>query len=295
MAVWSGLGVNYKGATATWSADQAYFNSIGLKYIRLHMDPVPYPWAQSGMQYFRDAAVSWSNAGFQVNFGPACATEAQTASSMTATAWSHYHDSVVAEATYCQSIGLKLFCFELGNELEPKCDGSTLTVDQFIINMKQLATDVKAVYNLGAVGYSAWDFNGTTYPKWVTAGLGNIDYFFAHPYANITTNGKSITLGGFDSRLSTLKSALGSKCQISEFNIDAGNTNLLNMPDSEKIVYMRQLYKIIKDLNFSAAHVYSFVGYKNQDDQFAMRNNDGSYSPQWCVLLADNKRLTYTN
>lgn len=297
MAVWSGLGVNYKGVPANWAVDSDYFKSIGLKYIRLHLDPIIYPFNKdnTGMKYWRDAAIWWSNAGFLVNWGASAITTAQTAGTLTATIWNDWHDAMVAEAAYCQSIGLKLFAFEIGNEAEPRCDGTTLTIDQFIVNTKQLAADVKAVYNLGKVCYSNYDYLGTTYNKWIAAGLGPLDYLGVHPYGNAANNFKNLKPGGYPAALNAVTQLGASRCIVTEFNLDAGDANIVAMQDDMKVTRMREKYKYLKDAGFTVMHVYSYVGYNNQDNQFAMKNTDGSFNAYWDVLQTNNGRRTFVD
>src|SRR5665213_698718 len=111
MAVWSGLGVNYKAAQANWDADIAYFNTIGLKNIRPHMPGSPIPWNSTTNTLWRTCAQYFHNAGFWVTWGTSQGT-------ISASSWPALHDSIVAEATYLQQQGIVVDEFELGNEFE---------------------------------------------------------------------------------------------------------------------------------------------------------------------------------
>jgi len=298
--VWSGLGVNYKGLQASWAQDADYFRSIGLKNIRPNMSWIPASWtattsaSQGNFSYWRACAAYFASQGFWVTWGPAGLNNI-TAGTMTATNWQQYHDSVVAEAAYLQSQGITLGCFELGNEMDGQPDGTTLTRDQFITNMKQLATDLKAVYTLSPVGYSMWNYNGDTYSKWIAAGRGNIDIVGVHPYGNIAANCRYLNPGGYSDIQAMLTAFGADHCIVTEFNLDASNANTHAMADDLRVNQMRIKYAFLKTVGFTKAVVYSWVGYLEQDNAFAMKNIDGSFSTYWDALLTDNKRRTYIN
>ena len=111
MAVWPGLGVNYKAAQVNWDADIAYFNSIGLKNIRPHMPGSPQPWNSTTNALWRTCAQHFHDAGFWVTWGT-------SQSPITASNWQALHDSIVAEAQYLQQQGIVVDEYEIGNEYE---------------------------------------------------------------------------------------------------------------------------------------------------------------------------------
>ena len=293
--MWSGLGVNYKAKQENWAADAAYFKSIGLTCIRPNLSSVPATWvigseASGGYAFWRNCAKYFADRSFWVTWGVSGLSGADTG--MTATQWGQYHDSVVAEAEYCQSIGLSLGCFEIGNEIEGKIDGTTLTNAQLVTNLKQLATDVKAVYSLSPIGYSCYDRGDTFYDQFITQGLGDIDFIGLHPYGNIANGGQAIKNGGYNA-LQKMVTAFGSKCIVTEFNIDSTDSNILKVTEDEKVASMRRLYGMIRSAGVKKAMVYSWVGWLNVDNQFAMKNTDGSFNNYWDVLLTDNGRRTF--
>jgi hypothetical protein len=290
--VWSGLGVNYKAAQANWDADIAYFNSIGLKNIRPHLPGIARPYNSATNATWRNCAKYFIDRGFWVTYGE---VSGLSAGQLTSTVWTQYHDAKVAEATYMQANGIFPASFELGNEEELKIDGSTVTQDILITNLKQLATDVKAVYS-GLVGYSiSYNVSGTYFPKWIAAGRGNIDHLNVHPYGNVGNNYKNLTNGGY-ADMGTMLAAFGADhCYITEFNLDAGTGNIALMPDETQVTRMREKYVLIKSAGFSKALVYSWVGFNNTNNDFAMKNTDGSFNSYWDVLLTDNHRQMFVN
>lgn len=123
MAVWPGLGVNYKALQANWDADIAYFNSIGLKNIRPHMPGSPVPWNSATNSTWRTCAQYFHNAGFWVTWGTSSGV-------VTTSNWQSLHDSVVAEAQYLQQQGIVIDEFEIGNEYEGSIRMSITSITQ---------------------------------------------------------------------------------------------------------------------------------------------------------------------
>lgn len=288
------IGCNYKADSPNWAADAAYLKSVGVVNVRPNLSSLPTPWVvgattSGGYAFWRNCAAYFASQGFWVSWGPA-SLNGVTTGTFTATQWTQYHDSVVLDATYLQTNGIALGAYELGNEMESQADGSTLTVDQMITNIKQLATDVKAVYKLSPITYSLWDFNGTTYDKWITAGLGGLDMLGLHPYGNLQNSGRDVSLGGYTA-LKKMMLAFGpSKLYISEYGIDATDANLNSMTTAVKVATMRNFFSILTNLGFTRSMVYSFVGYLNGDNQFAMKKTDGTYIAEWDIIQNFGKR-----
>lgn len=307
MAVWSGLGVNYKAAQANWTADIAYFNSIGLNTIRPALYATPAAgWAVGTPNpagsvsdinaYWRLCAQTFKTAGFYVTWGNAAPEGGSGAGLLTATRWTQFHDGVIAEATYLKNQGIVFDDFNIGNELEAFVDGSTITVSQLQDNVKQLATDIKAISgwnNLMPISYSTADFSDTTYASWISKGLGNLDFISIHQYASNTTAQNYIyqNHGGISS-MAAIIAAFPGKVYVSEFGLEASNARLLLYTPEQLRYYMKKMYPQIIASGVPRAIVYSWVGNLNADDLFAMKNMDGSYNPAWDVLLG-NKRTTF--
>lgn len=292
----TGFGINYKADSPNWPADVAYFRANGITKIRPNLSSLPTPWvvgssASGGYAFWRNLAAFLKAQGFFVNWGPS-SLNGITTGTLTATNWTQYHDSVVAEATYLQAQGIFLDVFELGNEMDQAVDGATITHAQFVTNMGVLATDVRAVYpSVSKITYSCYDYNGTTYNDWISAGLGGLDYICVHPYADVANSGRGWVYNGFPPIAKMVKAFPG-RVFVSEFGVAASDASLLSMPTYIKVAAMRDIYAYMKTLGVPIAEVYSFVGYLNGDNQFAMQRTDGSYIAEWNVLTQDGKRTS---
>lgn len=295
------LGVNYKATEARWATDIAYFKAIGVTCIRIHMAALPTPWNSGGNSatpgtyaYWRRMADTMRRAGFWVTWGPS-GLNGITGGTMTATNWIQYHDTVVAEAAYLQSQGIVLDCFELGNEMESQADGTTLTVDQMQINLGTLANDVRAVYPLAVtIGYSPWDFAGTTFDKWIANGKGGLDVVNVHPYSNVASNGHGLSYGNYPACMKMIKFFGPDHCYVTEFGLEGSsdaNFQIVAAHVDLSVASLRDRWRFLKAIGFKKAMLYTWCGYLNGDDQFAMQKMaDFSVHPMWSVIANDAKR-----
>ncbi len=290
--VWSGLGVNYKSSQANWASDIAYFQSIGLTTIRPHLSNFPVGTYTPGSEiaiegsidWWRNCAKTFLDAGFIVVHGPASSPTAP----FTSTVWTDYRAKVLQDAAYCQAQGMALDVYLIGNEIEGDIDNTTLTQTQLIANLKALATDVKAVYPLAKkIGYSTYDPGGTMFNLWVSAGLGDIDILYANVYAQTAASGESFIFGDMAKLGLMIKTFGADRFALSEFGITGSSSEYTASSSSNRNRVMRHIYAGIRELGFTQAIAYSYVGYLDEDNDFALKNTDGTFDVQWGVLLAD--------
>jgi hypothetical protein len=289
MSVQTGFGVNYKALQANWANDQKYFNAIGLNNIRVDIAQIPQPWAagtpSSGgsyadvFAYWRLCAQTFTSAGFYASWGVAAPQTNNLP--ITSSNWSSYHDAVVAEATYLQAQNITIGDFSIGNELELQVDGTTMTTTQLFVNLRQLATDVKAVYTLSPISYGFSFFTSSQRTDWINNGLGGLDILSIHVYGNINLNTMTVGTGSYPS-VAAFISAFGSKCYISEFNLDATDSNLVAFPGSLAISNMNNfLNTYIINKNINKFQLYSWVGLNNGNNRFAQLYTSGAMNPMW--------------
>lgn len=298
--VWSGLGVNYAAAQSSWPTDIAYFKTVGLRNIRIHLTSIPTPWTAgdpsvvNSNAYWRLCAQTFAAAGFSVTWGPNFPSSATPATSSN---WQAYHDAVVAEATYLQSQGIVLSGFELGNELEAAADNSTITWSQMRAKVRQLAADVQAVYSLSPITYGTDNIGHNNYSGWESEGLSGLDTLSLHPYPGIVTEqsysfmqtpSTAVNLTG----MAALIASYPGQVYISEFQLDSNPSNLPLLSPEQSVDGMRQLYAFLRQTGILKAVVFTWGPYFSNEANFAMQNTDGSFNPVWNVLLTDNGRTS---
>lgn len=278
MAVWSGLGVNYKGDITHAPQDAAYLYGLGINKVRIHIP-------NDGDTSFRAVAAHFKAQGFYTIYG------ITAGSTLTAANWNTYATSVIDEATYCEANAI---CdqFQIGNELHYKVDGSTLTTTTLRSNLRTLATSVKAVFS-GDVSYST-DVND--YTGWISEGVGDLDKIGYHCYANWSSSGKYLNETNMTTPVPLMVAAFPTKLQIDEFHVDSDSSDILAMTVETRVMYFRRMYSYLKASGATSLYVFGFVGYKYQgDDGFSMKNISGTYNDVWDILLTNNGRRSFVN
>lgn len=294
MPVFDGFGVNYKAKQSNWAADIAYFKSIGLKSIRPHMALIPMPWLAGTPQssgsvadinaYWRLCAQTFANAGFWVTWGVCSGGLTITDSN-----WPAYHDAVVAEAAYLQSQGIALGDFEIANESEQHVDNVTMTITQLNANLRQLARDVKAAYNLSPISKGC-AVNGANLSDWMANGLGSLDTISLHTYGSVRTASQQVDSTAFKLIANVLNS-LGAGCYISEFNVASTVKDILGLGGNSSKTAMRGILDSYIIGRVERALVYSWVGYLNGDNQFAQLYKNGAMNPMWFEFFTANPQF----
>lgn len=97
------------------------------------------------------------------------------AGTITATNWLGYRQAILDNAQWAQDNGV--YEFQLGNEEEVHVDGTTITGEQMITNLKDVATEVKQIFTRGNISYSyGWGYD----VDWIAEGKGDIDIIAAN-------------------------------------------------------------------------------------------------------------------
>lgn len=364
--VYPGLGLNYKALQANWNADIAYFNRIGLFNIRPNLAGITPPWAigtpsPTGLAinqnaYWRLCAQTFANAGFFVTWGMA-----GTLGTLTSSNYQAYHDTIISEASYIQSLGIILGDFEIGNERELQLtntiktliqtggtamattssahgflNGDTvtiqnaspsgfngavvttyidtvtfsysvssslptfattngscfsLTIPQLNTLLRQLALDVKAVYNLGPISYATSN-NAIALNDWIANGLGGLDSISIHPYGVINVANQTVAVGGY-SQIASMINTFGSSCYISEFNLDSNGLNVAALNPVQSVSSISNFFNTyILGNNVGRYFLYDWVIYANgsiiTSNDMPQLYPNGSTNPTWFVFFTSN-------
>lgn len=209
-----------------------------------------------------------NNKGARTIFGVA-------GTALTALTWGDFHDAVLDAASWAQANNV--YEFQIGNEEEYKVDGTTLTVAQLILNLKALATEVKAIYTRGKISYAcAINF----YKDWITAGKGDLDFFCANVYRGGT--------GDFSvqwkNQISNLKAAFGvDGFYITEFNVSYTSLDAWDTDENTQTSGITEMIKYIQNSEIKRAYFYSYLS-----DLYGARKDDGTYRKLWDVLKITN-------
>lgn len=196
------------------------------------------------------------------------------------------------------------FTYSVSSGLTSPATGGIACYSVSIVQMnaflRQLATDIKALPGWSDLGTKI-SYGGTiksaggvqSYQDWIDNGLGDLDTLSLHPYPGINTNGNYLNKIGNTGNLQnliTLIQAYPGKVYISEFNLDSNSATLANYPYEKAVTSMKALYSYLQSTGAPILIAYTYVGFLGLDNQFAMKNMDGSFHPMWDVLLGNHRR-----
>lgn len=191
--------------------------------------------------------------------------------------------------------GTRTFTYPVSASLTTPATGVlrcySISISQLHDNLRQLAIDVKAVYNLGLISYACTNntVDGVqTYSEWIANGLGGLDTISIHPYGTINISTQTVSPNGF-SLIAGMMAAFGSQCYISEFNLDSTSNNVTALKPTVAVSTMSSfLNTYIIGNNVQRYLIYSYVGLNNTDNQFAQLYTNGSMNPMWFVFFNSN-------
>lgn len=278
MAAWSGLGMNYGNdfdlTEVNVASDLDEIKAAGITKIRIAIPGFLID--SSYIDYCHNVIAAAQNRSLETLWGLTAG-----ATTMTSSNWSDYSNAVKVQALWGQNNGLDAFC--IGNELEAKIDGSTLTAPQLKNNLRTLATECQAIFTRGRISYAVSQGNQA---GWITENnLEDIDDLTVNVYGSYTNT------GNFKTKLTDMVNAFGERTYITEWNLDSTWSNFVNTDEWEtREIAARQ--EIVKDSGVSKAY---FFTWRMANDEFSVQKEDGAKSLWWNVLSTNNGRRYFIN
>lgn len=266
------MGVNYKSIDNA-DSDIEYFNSIGLTKVRINL-----PWAES--QNFTDflaLSQKFYDAGFYTIYGSVGDVSAGYT-------WETYRSNTLLSAARAEG---KCSEFQIGNEAELNNDDGYISDAQMRINIRALATEVQGVFS-GIVSYaveSGTVASGHGSQMWEQEGKGDLDLISINTYGWAT--GDVVDPAGYENYLPSFINIFGTDCYISEFNLDADKDKFAAISESAKVTESEIMLDYIKEHGFDSAYLYQWRGYKDTNDDFAVKLIDTTILDMWNNLLTN--------
>lgn len=217
----------------------------------------------------KDDAAYCVSKGFKVLWG------LSSGITLTAANWSDYSDAILAAAAWAEANGI--YEFQIGNELEGKVDGTTLTVGDLITNLKTLATAVQAVYTIGKVSYATYTYNNLQ--LWKAAGKGDLDILALNWYQD---NNFRV----FKNVITEYYTSFGEDSYLTEFSLSYRNIDYYTSDEKEQERQMQEIIGFLKGLGMKRAYFFRFY-----DDtlNFGVLKADGvTFRQMWNVFKNTN-------
>ena len=198
---------------------------------------------------------------------------------ITSANWQDFRVAILAAAQWAQDNGV--YEFQIGNEEELHVDGTTMTVAQIIINLKNVATDVQEIFTNGNVSYSC----STMYAveNWIPAGKGDIDILafnvYKGSYRTYTDEWKT--------KITTIVNAFGvDGTYITEFNLSSNDIDDYSTDEAVQTGGLAEIIEYIKASGIERALFYTW--HDNADNSLGVVKADGTYRLLWDQALLNS-------
>ena len=260
---WSGLGMNI------FPSENSYINTVldnGFTEVRHLVYYNNAGWVADS----KVKVISWVAKGAKVIWGVAAPAP------ITSTNWSDYRAAILNAAAWAEDNGV--YEFQLGNEEESRVDGTTMTVDQLIANLKSVATEVKEIYTRGNVSY-ACEHDQSKQVAWNIAGLGDIDLISFNTYVESTSN-----WDWWKTKINWMVNHFGARAYLSEFNLTSSSLDAWSADEKVQAEALTEMIEYIKDSETKRA---LYFAWKDGETSLGVLKADGTYRQLWNQALLD--------
>jgi len=214
--------------------------------------------------------------GAKVIWGVSSNSFNNPAYTITSSNWPNFRQAILDAARWAQDNGV--YEFQLGNEEEYHIDGTTMTVDQIITNLKSVAIEAQTIFTRGNISYSCAH---SYISNWVATGKGEIDLLASNIYMGYGDWKTDL----WKTEIDTLISAFGPDgTYITEFSLNNKSLATFSSDEAEQAAAVSTMLKYIETSGMTRALFYCLNG-----DTFGIVKADGNYRQLWSVLASHNK------
>jgi hypothetical protein len=186
---------------------------------------------------------------------------------ITAENWCTYRKAILDAAKWAEDNGV--YEFQLGNEEENHINGTTMTVDQLIANLKSVATDVQKIFTNGNVSYSCWQ---DSIDDWITVGKGDIDILASNVYMGGTTFNDT-----WKTKITNLVNVFGvDGTYLTEFNLSWTSLDDYSIDEAVQAAGVTEMINYIKASGMTRALWFNWKD--NEYGHWGVVKDDGTYT-----------------
>jgi len=284
--MWSGLGMNiFPTSDNTWGLSSSFEERVdellanGFTQLRIGVNY----WAEASAVAIAKSAVTLAvSKGAEVIWGVGSG-----AGTITATNWLGYRQAILNNAQWAQDNGV--YEFQLGNEEEVHVDGSTMTGEQMIINLKDVATEVQAIFTRGNISYSfGWGYD----VDWIAAGKGDID-IIAY---NLYMGGDGTYTYPWKSDIDNLINAFGvDGTYLTEFGPSSSPLDDYSTDEAVQAAAVTEMIEYIKASGMKRAIFFCYYDDSRPfgPEGFGIVKTDGNYRLLWSQALLNSDSVKF--
>ena len=278
--IWSGLGMHiFPTSDNIWGLSSSFEERVdellANGFTQLRID-VTY-WAEASAVAIAKSAVAIAvSKGAEVIWGVGSG-----AGTITATNWLGYRQAILDNAQWAQDNGV--YEFQLGNEEEVHVDGTTITGEQMITNLKDVATEVKQIFTRGNISYSyGWGYD----VDWIAEGKGDIDIIAAN-----------LSMGdGWKTTITNLINAFGvDGTYLTEFYPSWVSLDDYSTDEAVQAAAITEMIEYIKVSGMTRAIFFCYYDDSRPfgPEGFGVVKTDGNYRLLWSQALLDSDSVKF--
>jgi len=272
---WSGLGMG-----AYFNDVDEYINTwLNNGFIDIRLD-IPSYQDTAWLEASKAKVITAVTAGARVIWGVSSNSFDNPDYTITAENWPDFRAAILDAAQWAQANGV--YEFQLGNEEGLHIDGTTMTLDQLITNIKSVATEVKAIFTNGNISYSCYqDFIS----DWIAAGKGDIDIMALNIYREWGAHNAI----PWKSKIDNMVSAFGTDgTYITEFGLHTDGLENYSTDEAVQAVAIAEMIEYIKASGIERAIYFFWRG-----DDFGAMKADGTYRLLWNQALLNSGSIKF--
>jgi len=272
---WSGLEMGFFCFyQSEFESDISTLNSNGFSQLRVDIPDYQNSWLDTSKSTVEQVIDN----GFKVIWGVSSNSFNNAAHTITSSNWPTFRQAILDAAQWAQDNGV--YEFQLGNEEEYHIDGTTMTVDQIIANLKSVASEVQAIYTIGNISYSCAH---SYISNWTAAGKGDIDILASNVYMGYDGNYSDSWKG----EINNLISAFGiDGTYLTEFGLSATSLADYSTNETVQAEALSEMIEYIKNSGMERAFYFAW-----RTDGFGVMKPDGTYRQLWDVLTASDNAI----
>ena len=279
--MWSGLGMHiFSTSDNTWGLSSSFEERVdellanGFTQLRINI----VDWAVPEAIAIDKAAIAIAvSKGAEVIWGVGSAYTGITSAN-----WPDYRQAILDAAQWAQDNGV--YEFQLGNEEEVHVDGTTITGEQMITNLKDVATEVKQIFTNGNISYSCAH---NSVNSWIAIGKGDIDILAANEYMGETTFNNNT----WKTDITNLVNAFGADgTYLTEFSLSCVSLDTYSTDEAIQAAGVTEMIEYIKASGMTRAIFFCYYDDSQPfgPEGFGVVKTDGNYRLLWNQALLNS-------
>jgi hypothetical protein len=194
---------------------------------------------------------------------------------ITAENWPQFRQAILDAAHWAQNNGV--YEFQIGNEEEYHIDRTTITTEQIIANLKEVAAEVQKIYTRGNVSYTCAHDNIS---DWIAVGKGDIDILASNVYKEYGSYKTDL----WKAEIDNLINAFGpGQTYLTEWGLNSASIPEYSTDEAIQAAGVKEMFEYIKASGMERAIFFMWA--HPTTEWGVLRTSDGGHRQLWNSLF----------